>query len=121
MCRPDKGHFVAHVSNVLTNLTSSAEAGRRRQLRDAELDTVAGISDTPPKVHSSDQSTSSAVLGQIRQGAPPALDASNLGPREKTDGQDPGQPLRSARPCLEGREVLMTEHMPQGRPPYLPY
>ena len=38
----------------LTSLTSSAEAEHPRQLRDAELDTVAGIFDTPPKVHSSD-------------------------------------------------------------------
>ena len=61
------------------------------------------------------------MLGLIRQGAPPAFDASNLGPRERTDVQDPGHPLRDARVCLGGWEALMTEHIPQGRPPYLPY
>ena len=58
------------------------------------------------------------MLRQIRQGTSPAPDASSLGPRERRDSQDPGHPLRAARACLGGREVLMTENMPQGRLPY---
>ena len=51
MCRPDIGHFVATVSNWSNQFDQlrpgRAPARRLQQLRDAELDILASISDTP--------------------------------------------------------------------------